>query len=414
MKIIKMNSHNKLLQIVFLVYFFSTVIYSQANLIHSIDFDSQNRVIYSYVGNYDSSYIVRYQNGIKNIWNFTAMFNAPFFWVSSCVDNNDNIWVYMQGKIYRYNNTNWTEIPLPSNPNSYQKYSDIEAKGDYVFLTLYTSSIMGGASILRYNKVNNSWRTFDSTNSNIPSGLLTGKLFIKGDSVFVSTNKGLVLIRNESAEIILDMSNSSIQTQAFYSFYISKNGKKWLGTYDKGLVEWINNSTFKYYNQSNSSLPNNFINAIHEDSNGNLWLATDRGFARLKNDTIYSYSNLTNSSITDLKVDSQNRVWIGEVGTGRLLVFDGVNLSIITNVNENNNSNIPDNYTLHQNYPNPFGNAIHSFNPTTRIRFSIPENSFVKLSVYDILGREIRTILNDWKTAGDYEYEFDGSELPSG
>lgn len=50
----------------------------------------------------------------------------------------------------------------------------------------------------------------------------------------------------------------------------------------------------------------------------------------------------------------------------------------------------------------------------TKIKFSVPEFSFVKLSVFDIIGKEVRTILNDWKTAGEYEVEFDGSDLPSG
>lgn len=107
----------------------------------------------------------------------------------------------------------------------------------------------------------------------------------------------MILIESDSAYIILDTSNSTIETQAIYSFYTDSNGKRWLGTFDKGLVEWINDSNFRYFNQSNSALPNNFINAIDEDSQGNLWLATDNGFARLKNDTVYSYSSLTSESI---------------------------------------------------------------------------------------------------------------------
>ncbi|MBS4034055.1 MAG: S8 family serine peptidase [Ignavibacterium sp.] len=66
-----------------------------------------------------------------------------------------------------------------------------------------------------------------------------------------------------------------------------------------------------------------------------------------------------------------------------------------------------DDYVLHQNYPNPF-------NPSTRISFTVPEKSFVKITLNDILGREIRTLYNEEVTAGTKELEIDGSSLSSG
>ncbi|NOX64881.1 MAG: T9SS type A sorting domain-containing protein [Chlorobi bacterium] len=69
---------------------------------------------------------------------------------------------------------------------------------------------------------------------------------------------------------------------------------------------------------------------------------------------------------------------------------------------------IPETMVLSQNYPNPF-------NPTTVIAFSVPQNSgHVTLSVYDILGREIATLVDDEMTAGNYKVQFDASNLPSG
>jgi len=68
---------------------------------------------------------------------------------------------------------------------------------------------------------------------------------------------------------------------------------------------------------------------------------------------------------------------------------------------------IPASFSLEQNYPNPF-------NPSTRITYSLPEASFVTLKVYDILGREVVTLVNEAKPSGKYEVEFDASELPSG
>ncbi|MCW8805038.1 MAG: T9SS type A sorting domain-containing protein, partial [Ignavibacteriaceae bacterium] len=57
--------------------------------------------------------------------------------------------------------------------------------------------------------------------------------------------------------------------------------------------------------------------------------------------------------------------------------------------------------------PNPF-------NPTTAIEFSIPEESFVELKVFDILGNEVATLANDNFAAGNYKADFSGENLPSG
>jgi len=66
-----------------------------------------------------------------------------------------------------------------------------------------------------------------------------------------------------------------------------------------------------------------------------------------------------------------------------------------------------DNYQLDQNFPNPF-------NPVTTIRYNIPERGFTILKVYDLLGREISTLVNEDKSSGTYEVKFDASSLPSG
>ena len=74
---------------------------------------------------------------------------------------------------------------------------------------------------------------------------------------------------------------------------------------------------------------------------------------------------------------------------------------------ENQINDLPNQYQLKQNYPNPF-------NPQTKINFTIPQSEFVKIQVFDILGREISTLANEFYSAGNYEIVFDGSSLSSG
>ena len=77
--------------------------------------------------------------------------------------------------------------------------------------------------------------------------------------------------------------------------------------------------------------------------------------------------------------------------------------ALSTDIGENQ-TNIPDAYRLYQSYPNPF-------NPTTNIKYFISKRDKVTLKVYDVLGREVRTLVNRYQNAGTYIYQFDGGAL---
>ncbi len=83
------------------------------------------------------------------------------------------------------------------------------------------------------------------------------------------------------------------------------------------------------------------------------------------------------------------------------LATDGV-----TGVKGDNDA-VVESFELGQNYPNPF-------NPSTTITYQIPENSFVSIKVYDVLGKEVATLVNQEKSKGTYEVNFDASKLSSG
>ncbi len=68
---------------------------------------------------------------------------------------------------------------------------------------------------------------------------------------------------------------------------------------------------------------------------------------------------------------------------------------------------VPAEFVLSQNFPNPF-------NPSTRISYFVPKESFVSIRVYDFLGREVTTLVSETKSTGSYELSFDASNLPSG
>ena len=97
-------------------------------------------------------------------------------------------------------------------------------------------------------------------------------------------------------------------------------------------------------------------------------------------------------------------------GTGVTTIWYADNITIVektpTDV-KNIASSIPNNYKLEQNYPNPF-------NPATIIEYSIPKSSIVILKIFDTAGREVATLENNYRSAGNYKINFDASKLASG
>lgn len=166
---------------------------------------------------------------------------------------------------------------------------------------------------------------------------------------------------------------------------------------------------------------------ITTDSSGNIYVAghcsnniagTDRDFATLKYNTAgvqqwrmrYDGPVHKNDVVNGLAVDNHGNVFVtgSSVGlTGTYSEYTTIKYSqLVTGINIISNS-VPSNFSLLQNYPNPF-------NPSTNIEFALPEKSFVKLKVFDFLGREVAELVNENLSAGTYRYNFNGINLSSG
>ncbi len=162
------------------------------------------------------------------------------------------------------------------------------------------------------------------------------------------------------------------------------------------LISWL----FMHGNCSGS----NFINTNFSDT---AVLAISQGTAPYTGyffgpGSLSRFNNINMQGYWTLTVfDSDPAVTGTLVSWGLTIAYENTVLVILES------ETVPEKYELIQNYPNPY-------NPSTKIRFALPKQGHVALKIYDILGREISTLVNEVKQAGTYTVDFNGSGLTSG
>lgn len=129
----------------------------------------------------------------------------------------------------------------------------------------------------------------------------------------------------------------------------------------------------------------------------------------------YEY-NSHNNLIHLFGEEWENNQWIPENEPLKVTNPDGIFFGYLAKeiflyyskpTNVGSEKNIDDGFNLLQNYPNPF-------NPSTTINYQLKEGGFVTIKLYDILGAEVKTLINEEKTKGRYIFNFNASDLPNG
>jgi Secretion system C-terminal sorting domain len=154
---------------------------------------------------------------------------------------------------------------------------------------------------------------------------------------------------------------------------------------------------------------NYYFNLIPELDSANYKLKADSAWNKVKNLDVVNdfakYSYRVGLCLYTPGIGVPVQGGFSDTVGAKWIIFLYYDNSTISRIN--NSKGIPGKYLLQQNYPNPF-------NPTTKIKYQIPKESFVTITLYDLLGREVRTLVKAQKSAGSYELMLDGSELSSG
>ena len=219
-----------------------------------------------------------------------------------------------------------------------------------------------------------------------------------GSANFVDQARALVIDNSNNVYI----SGYATQAGTGYDFttikYNTFGDQIWLRKYNNGLNDIANDMTIDNYDnlyvtgQSDGNSSNYDYATIKYNASGNqIWAVR------------YDYSGQYGDYPQALVLDINGSVIVtGSSNRDYLTIkYSQLTGAII------NETNVPAQFTLMQNYPNPF-------NPFTRLEFGISKFGFVALKVYDLLGNEVKTLVKEDKPAGNYETEFDGTDMPSG
>ncbi len=275
---------------------------------------------------------------------------------------------------------NWTQTP-----KNFLSIISLAANGSYV----YAGTTSVGVEISSNNGSNWVWSSLNNRSvyalgvngSNVFAGTVTYGVYLSTNS---GTNWAQTSLNNKSIFALALSGNNifagSTNTEGVY--LSTNNGTNWAQTSlnNRGILSLALNE--------NSVFAGTAINGFYVSSNfGSNWTQKNEGIA-------------SNTSVFSICIFN-NYVYIGtNTGVYKRQLGDLVQVLPVS-------SEVPNSYSLQQNYPNPF-------NPVTNIEFSVPVQSFVKIVVHNVLGKEISVIVNENLKAGTYKADWNAANYSSG
>lgn len=310
-------------------------------------------------------------------------------------------------RIYKYNGTSWSYYD--SIPFDHVWGLETAIKGDTVFLFGGWSG--GGKKLYSYRLSTKTWTQLaqgPSTFSNY------GHTIEYYNGLLYAFYNGYAASYNPAANSWTSLSNNSHAASFLASTVF--NGEIYLSG-------WANSLFFKYVPSTNQWIQLQDIpeflsgGSLRTVGNKIYLVGGSSGFSGGTSWNIYEYNPSTNQWTLSGQFSSKRAYMEDVIYQNKFYILGGVNenseaVDIVEYIMDSptdveTNSEMVSEFLLEQNYPNPF-------NPSTKISWQSPVSSHQTLKIYDVLGNELATLVDEFKEAGRYEVEFNASNLSSG
>jgi ligand-binding sensor domain-containing protein len=284
----------------------------------------------------------------------------------------------------------------------------------------------------------NNGTNWTATNAGLTDTSIISALVARDTNLFAGTDGGFVF---RSTNKGTNWTKTGLNSHFIRALAV-RGSNLFAGSYSDGVFLSTNNGLD--WNAANNGLSFNYINAL-EAKDALLFSGTWRhgAFRTADDGRSWTAAGLTDLDVTSFAT-SGAKLFAGTSGNGVFLsindgaswtavntgladscvwalavsdtnLFAGTNtgvwrrplLELVVSVGQTRGSEVPYEYSLGQNYPNPF-------NPSTKIQFTIVNRQLTIVKVFDLLGREVATLVNEVKEPGTYTVQFDGSNLASG
>ncbi len=342
-----------------------------SDIINSISIGQNGRLYLSTGGNSETSNSSTV-GGIVVIdgeqWSLINKLNSPLtnnLVLKSFIDQKYHLWVSVKSHgIWKYDGTEWEHFTSQDLPHSFQR--DVPEPLGVVY------------DILEDN-----------------SGIIW---FACQYGILISYNEGEWNYYKPFSELTKTL-NPDLRF-----LMIDEQNRIWISSEGEG-VSVFDGEKYSIIDKSTTGLPSNTIRKIINDNNNVKWISTDRGLVKYESESIKIYttenSEIIGNNIFDLAMTDNNELWI--LTTNGISIYSENEIDL---VEDDFNSSVSG-FSLGQNYPNPF-------NPVTKISYNIPSVGYVELKVFDINGREVAELINDFQNPGNHDVQFSAANLASG
>jgi ligand-binding sensor domain-containing protein len=371
----------------------------------------------------------------------------PHNQVQAIASDSAFVWIGTANGLARYDGAQWTvyntvNAPLPS--------ANIRA-----LVTAGTGNVWIGTDkgLALFDGV--AWQVYDATNAPMPDHAITSLARDAAGVIWAGTEHGLARWDGKRWTVYSDTTNPFVEPLVL-SLASDAHGSIWFGTWDpfafRGRLwrhdgsSWTNarldlhalpsafpeaiatmndgtvwmgtsgttggnlvnvtGAAWAVYDRLNSGLPPGGISSLAVDGS-TLWIGTGSGLVRYDGTAWTTYSALNSALPEDfvlaVATDAKGNTWAGTLSGGVAVFNEG---GIVTGTADAE-TGIPRSPALLHSYPNPF-------NGTTTIRFRLPSTMFVSLRVYDLLGREVSTVVDGVLEAGEHARQWDAAHVASG